>query len=332
MDRMTRNPEAIARIIRDADRIAICSHINPDGDTLGCATAMRLGLQYLGKSVFLFCDGKVPDNLAFLPGAEEIRPPEEAEGAFDLLLTVDISDVERMGACAALMERCRHTAQIDHHPTNPLFMEVNSVDGKAPAACVLIREQLRTLEVPMTEEIAICLYTGISTDTGNFAFAYTNAECFRIMAELMECGLPLARLNRILFRERSREQLLLLGRAIESIRFYDDGQIAVMTLTARDFQECGALSEHADKLVNYAMDTVGVRMAMLAREDGDGTIKFSLRARQPDTVNDVAQRLGGGGHPQASGMTREGTLEEQVQIVLKELREKLANREDKDQQ
>ena len=316
MEPLTRNPDAIARAIREADRIAVCSHINPDGDTLGCATAMRLGLQYLGKSVSLFCDGKVPDKLAFLPGAEEIRRPEEAEGSFDLLLAVDISDMSRMGACAALMERSRHTAQIDHHPTNPLFMEVNSVDGKAPAACVMIREQLRTLEVPMTKDIAICLYTGISTDTGNFAFAATNAESFLIMAEMMDHGLPLSELNQILFRERSREQLLLLGRAIQSIRFYDDNQIAVMTLTARDLQECGALSEHADTIVNYGMDTQGTEMAVLARESEDGNVKFSLRAKEPRQVDEIAAAFGGGGHPQASGITMEGTLDEAVEKVV----------------
>ena len=324
MDGMTRNPEAIARAIREANRIAVCSHINPDGDTLGCATAMRLGLLALGKDVSLFCDGKVPDNLSFLPGAEAFMYPDHAEGTYDLLLSVDVSDVGRLGRCAELRERSRHTAQIDHHPTNPLFMEINSVDGTAPAACILIREQLRVLNVPLNQEIAICLYTGISTDTGNVSFASTDAETFRILAELMDCGLPLAQLNRILFRERSREQLLLIGRAIQSIRFYDDNQIAVMTLTLRDFRECGALSEHADTVVNFALDTIGTRMAVLARETEDGKIKFSLRAKEPDTVNDVALRLGGGGHPQASGITREGTLEEQVQIVLNDLRKKLA--------
>jgi len=327
VDRMTRNPEAITQAIRKANRIAICSHVNPDGDTLGCATAMRLGMMALGKMVELFCDGKVPDNLSFLPGAEEIRHPEQAEGIYDLLLAVDVSDEGRMGAGAALREKSRHTAQIDHHPTNPLFMEINSVDGKSPAACILIHEQLKMLGVPITREIAICLYTGISTDTGNFAFASTNAETFRIMAELMECGLPLAELNRILFLERSREQLLLIGKGIQSIRFYDDDQIAVMTLTAQDFRDCGALSEHAETLVNFGLYTVGTRAAILAREAEDGKIKFSLRAKEPDKVDDVAQRLGGGGHPQASGITREGKLEEQLQIVLNDLRRKLLNKD-----
>ena len=171
MSEMRRNPDAVADAIFRAKTIAVVSHINPDGDTIGCATAMRLGLLSLGKEVTLFCDGKIPDNLDFLPGSDTFRRPEGNEGPFDLLLSVDVSDEKRLGACAALKGVSRMTAQIDHHPTNPQFMEVNSVDGQAPAACLMIREQLEALGVQPDRDIAICLYTGISTDTGNFAFA-----------------------------------------------------------------------------------------------------------------------------------------------------------------
>lgn len=320
---MRRNPEDIARCIREAQRIAVVSHINPDGDTLGSATAMRLILQAIGKEVTLFCDGKIPDQMKFLPGAEQFRVPDGNEGPFDLMLAVDVSSEDRLGACQALIRKSRHTAQIDHHDTNPLYAEVNSVDGKASATCALIREQMAALSVPLTTDIAICLYTGISTDTGNFAFALTNAEAFRIMSELMEHGLPLADLNRILFRVKPREQARLIGRALESLRFRGNGKIAVMKLTLADFRECGALSEHADTVVNYGLDTVGTEMALLAREAGDGKIKISLRAREPARVDEAAKRFGGGGHAQASGISMTGTLDGCMEEVLKALEEKL---------
>lgn len=320
---MNRNPDAITRMIREAERIAICSHINPDGDTLGAAAAMRLALLKMGKKPAIFCDGKVPDQLSFLPGIGEMRVPDGTEDPFDLLLAVDVSDIRRLGNCEKLIPRSRHTAQIDHHPTNPLYMEENSVDGDAPASCILIREQIASLGVEIDSGIAVCLYTGISTDTGNFAFASTNAECFQIMSELMGKQLPLAKLNRILFRERAKPQVLLMGRALNSLKYYENGQIAVMKLTLRDFEECCALSEHADTLVNFGLDTVGTRMAMLARESEDGSIKFSLRAKEPDSVSDIAQQFGGGGHPQASGITMYGKLDETAGCVLDALVRKL---------
>ena len=150
-----------------------------------------------------------------------------------------------------------------------------------------------------------------------------DAECFRVMAELMGIGLPLARLNRILFRVKPREQMKLLGRALESMRFEGNGKIAVMKLTRKDFDDCGALSEHADTVVNYGLDTVGTEMALLAREGEDGKIKFSLRAKEPQRIDDVAQKFGGGGHPQASGITMEGKLDDVVELVLHEMIKKV---------
>ena len=323
MNEMRRDPERIAELIREAQTIAIASHVNPDGDTLACAAAMRLGLLKLGKEVTLWCDGKVPDQLSFLPGAELFRTPAGNEGPFDLFLAVDVSDEKRLGACAKLLEASRRTAQIDHHPTNPLYMQVNSVDGKAPAASLLVREQLKVLGIGLDREMAVCLYTGISTDTGNFAFSGTNRECFETMSELMDLELPLARLNRILFREKSREQTRLLGKAIASLTFRGNGQIAVMKLTQQDFTDCGARGEHADTLVDYALYTSDTRMAVLARESGNGQIKFSLRSKELP-VSDVAQQFGGGGHPLASGITMNGELEETLERVLKALEKKAA--------
>ena len=323
MEPMKRNPEAVGQCIREAETIALVSHINPDGDTLGSAAAMYLALRGMGKKVSLFCDGKVPDQMSFLPAGNLFRKPTFEEGPFDLMLAVDVSDDYRLGVCAALKDRSRRTAQIDHHPTNPLFMEVNSVDGEAPATAVLIREQLKELQVPLTKEMAICLYTAISTDTGNFAYASTNAETFRIMEELMDQGLPLADLNRILFRVKSRPQVLLLGKALSSLTFRGDGRIAVMKLTRKEFEACGALSEHADTLVNYGLDTEGTDMALLARESDSGDIKFSLRAKEPLRVDETARQFGGGGHPQASGITMDGKLDECVERVVRAMEEKL---------
>ncbi len=322
---MRRNPEEIARMIREASTIAICSHVNPDGDTLGAAAAMKIALNKLGKKVSLFCEHKVPDQLSFLPGISSMQQPGNDDGPFDLMLSVDVSDEKRLGTCAELKKKCRHTAQIDHHPTNPMFMEVNSVDGKCPATCLLIREQIAALGVEPDRDTAICLYTGISTDTGNFAYHSTNEACFSLMSELMGLDLPLAELNRILFRDRAKPQVLLISRALDSLRYYENDSIAVMKLTREDFLDCGARNEHADTLVNFGLDTIGTSMAMLAREDPDtpGIIKFSLRAKEPLVISDVAQSFGGGGHPQAAGISMYGNLDEKISEVLEAMIYKL---------
>ncbi len=319
-----RNPEAVAQAIRKADSIWLAGHVNPDGDAIGSTLAMRLILQAMGKEAQVFFQDKVPDYLAFLPGTETILPPAKAEGRADLFLALDTSDPARLGSCAGLMEKCTATALVDHHGTNLGYAQVNSIDADASATGVLILEQMKALGVSLTPDIALCLYAAISTDTGNFSFDCTDAETFRAMSDMMEAGLPLAELNMRLFREKSRPQLKLLGRAIENMYFAGDGRIAVMTLTEKDFSDCGALAEHADTIVNYGLETVGTCMAVLARENWDGTIKFSLRSRAPLTVDDVAFSLGGGGHNRAAGINIPGTLEETIRRVVPALEAKLA--------
>ena len=318
-----RDPAGIAAAIQAAESICVCGHVNPDGDAVGSALAMRLILTGMGKKVRVFFQDKIPDYLSFLTGVDDVRKPETCTERFDLFLAVDSSEAVRMGACAKLMENCARTAQIDHHGTNPGYAEVNSVDADASATGTMIREQMTALGAPMTREIAECLYAAISTDTGNFSFDCTDAETFRVMGDLVEAGLPLAELNMRLFREKSMPQLKLLGRAIEKMRYAEDGKISVMTLTQQDFRDCSALPEHADMVVNYGLETIGTKMAILARENDDGKIKFSLRARAPLTVDDVAARLGGGGHARAAGINMDGTLESTVQKVLEAMTEKL---------
>lgn len=306
--------ESVIRAIQGANSIALVSHVNPDGDAIGSALALKLGLEKLGKTVVPFCQDKVPDNIMFLKGTGDYRRPEELPDArFDLLLCADVSDESRMGTCAVLKQRCAHTAQIDHHGTNPNFVERNCVDAAAPATGLIAYELLTRLGVAMDADIAACLYVAISTDTGNYAFASTSAEAFRVTAELMEAGLPLSEIHRRLYRRRAAAQVMLMRRALGSLTFHHGGTITSMTLSGQDFAECGALPEHADTLVNYALDIEGVRMAVMARETSvDGEIKLSLRAVEPCDISGVAQSFGGGGHAQAAGAKVSGTLEECV--------------------
>lgn len=321
---LIRNPEPVAALIRGAETIALCSHVSPDGDTLGSTLALKMGLESLGKRVSIFCQDPVPAKLSMLPGAEQFRRPEDAaQERFDLLIAVDVSDQARMGTCQSLLAQAAQVAQVDHHGTNPAYAQVNDVDPHAPATSLLVKELLDALHVTITRDMAICLYTAVATDTGNFAFSYTTAEAFSMTSELMGYGLPLSEMNRLLFRQRTPQQLALLSRALNTLAFHENGQITTMRLSQKDFIECGALPEHADAVVNYGVDIVGVKMAMMAREDADGTVKIALRAIEPTRVDGVAFSLGGGGHAQASGCTVDGPLDAAIDTVLSAMKKAL---------
>lgn len=316
---LTRKPEEIAQLIREATTIALCAHVNPDGDTVGSCLALKLGLERLGKQVSVFCQDKIPGTLHMLPGVESICQPTSQ--MFDLLICVDVSDQGRMGDCQGLLQQAKRTAQIDHHGTNPCYTQVNSVDEDAPATALLIKQQLDVLGVAPDRDIAMCLYAAISTDTGNFAFNSTNAEAFAVMSQLMDCGLPLDEMNRVLFRQREKPHVRLLARALSSMAFHADDRVTTMVLTQQDFQACEALPEHADAIVNYGVDIPGVKMALLARENEDGSIKMALRAVAPVRVDEIARQFGGGGHAQASGCTLDGPMAAAVSRVLSAMEE-----------
>jgi len=321
--------ESVMEAIRTAKSIALICHVSPDGDTIGSAMALRQGLLQLGRPITMFCQDPIPEYLSFLPGAEGFRLPENvAEGeCFDLLLCVDVSDEKRMGRCAELCSRARHTAQIDHHDTNTCFCEANCVDGDAPACALIAYELLERLGCRITPEIALCLAVALSTDTGHLVYNSTTPEAFHAMGELVEAGAPMAEAYRRLYRERPPRQVALLAKALETLTFHHAGRITSIQLTRKDFEDCGALNEDAEIIVNYGLDVKGVRMCVFARETEEGAVKLSMRAVEPSKVSGVAQSFGGGGHAQAAGATVELPLDEAVRQVVARMKEELEQTE-----
>ncbi|MDD3410894.1 MAG: bifunctional oligoribonuclease/PAP phosphatase NrnA [Eubacteriales bacterium] len=313
--------DELQKAIEQARSVLLFCHVSPDGDTIGSALALKMLLERLQKRVSLVLDGVVPENLFFLPDCYGIRPYAQAAETLEpgaegvLALAVDVSSVERMGQGRVLFEKAGATAQIDHHETNPAYAQINLIDGDAPATAVLVFRLFEAMGLPIQREEAVCLYTALSTDTGNFVYQSTNAEAFRMMAKLMEAGLPLANYSRLLFRRKARPHVALLGKALPTLRFLCGGEVAGMQVTRSVMDEVGATNEHADGIVDYAIDTSGVRLAYFAREAGDGRIKFSLRALAPYRVDQAAELFGGGGHQLAAGCTLAGPMEEAVRKV-----------------
>lgn len=300
------NPELFAAV-RDAQKVFICTHIQPDGDAFGSALALYDIMHTLGKEVVVACDDPVPVKLRYLRNWDKVVRPESVTQASDLSIAVDASGVGRIGACADVFFRSPRTVQIDHHTTNTFFAQVNEVDSAAAASGILVTRLALQLGCAITPELATCLYTAISSDTGNFSYGNITGELFEQMALLMEAGLPLSETARTLHLMRSKGYVQLLGRALSTLRFVEDGRIAGMWLTLKDFEETGALREESDGIVNEGLYINGVEMSYLATETSEG-IKFSLRSIVSRQVSGVAASFGGGGHAQAAGCLIEADM------------------------
>ncbi|MBR2924444.1 MAG: bifunctional oligoribonuclease/PAP phosphatase NrnA [Clostridia bacterium] len=302
-----RNNDTIAGLqsaVSAADCVLLFAHISPDGDALGSTLALSMLMEQMGKTPVLALDGAVPQQLRFLPGWERFTRPEDVKvTGKTLAISVDVSCPERMGTGYPLYQAADVHMVIDHHATNEGFGEFNWIDGKAPASAVLIYRLYQALEMPISKDAALCLYTALSTDTGNFIYDSVNSECFSIMEGLMNAGLDLSTYSRLLFRTKEKSFVRILAETLPTLRIIADGEIAGLQTTMEQMNRAGADPYHVDGVVDYAIDLEEVKMAYYAHEKPEGGIKFSLRSIAPYRIDEVAAKFGGGGHHQASGCT-----------------------------
>ena len=290
--------------LKNGRSFLLISHINPDGDTIGSVLALRLALLSLGKKVSIACDGVIPAFIPPLPGLDDYLKPEEVNGGYDTAIAVDVSAPELMGN------------------SGPLFEAASCRRGES-ACCQIIYDAVRELGIALNRELAECLLLGLSTDTGHFQYSSTTALTMETAAALVDAGADISRLTRYLYRSQSMSKVRLTKLVYSKMHFADNEQIGMVELTMDDVAQTGASKEDMDGLVNIPLEISGVRFAFLASEREKG-IKISLRAMEPDTVNDVAAQFGGGGHAQAAGCTIRGlSLYEAAEKVLQAIEAKL---------
>lgn len=308
--------------MRKANSLLLISHVSPDGDTIGSVLGLRLALLQMGKKVQIVCDGTIPDSMDYLSGHDAYLTPDQVELDYDTAVAVDVSSPEMMGESLPLFERAEHRAVVDHHATNPAYGEVNWIRRGESACCQLIYDGIRALDIELTKEMATCILTGLSTDTGHFQYAATNYHNMESAADLVRHGADISYISRRMYRSQPMRRVEMTKIVYRKMHFECDGQIGAVELEKKNFDETGCSFGETDGLVNLALEIEGVRFAYLLSERENG-IKVSLRAVEPDTVNDVALQFGGGGHAQAAGCTLHTTLEEASTLIFNALKAKL---------
>ncbi len=305
--------EAAQRLLA-ADDILILSHQSPDGDTLGCASALLRGLQSLGKKAQFLCSDPVPKKFAYL-----FAGTEKQEFSTKFVVSVDIADRQLFGkALAEYVERV--DLCLDHHGTNGDFAKERYVDAKAAAACEILFQVLKEMQVAISPEMADCLFTGISTDTGCFRYGNVTPRTHRIAAELIELGARAADINREMFDTKSRTRVAVEKFALQSMTFHFDGKCAMLFIPLSMVQELSAEEGDLDGIAAMPRQVEGVLAGVTVREKPDGTLKVSLRTNQPLNAADICGAFGGGGHTAAAGCAFTGKSFEEVKaLLLKEI-------------
>lgn len=310
--------EAAAWLLQQQD-IAILCHQSPDGDTLGSGSALCRALRSLGKRAQVLCSDSVGKRFQFLfEGLEEQQFEPKA------IVSVDVADEQLLGALRPVyggkIQLC-----IDHHPSNTNYAEWYFVNPQASATCEVLYDFIPLLGVKLDVAIATDLYTGLATDTGCFQYINVTPYTFRVAAKLLELGIPAPKINHAMFATKSRQRLQLEREALNTIEYFHNDEIAVITLTRKMVQESGAEDEDTDGLASIPRSIEGVYIGVTIKEKADDLVKVSLRALQPYNASEICAKFGGGGHPGAAGCAIHFSAEEakkQLVAVISEYLEK----------
>lgn len=310
--------EKANRVIQEAEKILVVTHIYPDGDAIGSLLGLGNALRILGKQVDCAVDGGGLDFLGFLPGSDTIQSKLNggSEQAWDVMISVDASDEDRTGEAGVLgRTHSKQVINLDHHATNTLFGNILLVDSAAVSATQVIYEWLKTMRFNLSPDVSIPLLTGLVTDTLGFRTSNTNAYTLQVAQELMGAGASLTEITERTLDNKSYLTVNLWKYALQTVELHEGGVI-VADITQEDVKRAG-LQDIADAgLVGFLIRVNEAVIAAVFKEDSDGKIGLSLRSKPGYDVSEVAFGLGGGGHRQASGATIPGPLEEARQRVL----------------
>ena len=306
--------DQVLKTIFDHQDFLVTSHARPDGDAIGSVLATRELLRSLGKRVDAVMSDPVPVIYKPLPFAEEIQQSRSVNGRYQAAIILECDTVQRTGI-SGIEAGDRLLINIDHHNSAKPFADVNWIKKDACATAEMVYELIRAAQVPLTPEMATCLYTAVLTDTGSFCFTGTNERTFALAEELVHAGADPARIAHNVYFANPESKMRLLGEALHTMQ--RRRKLMWMHVTQQHMQQTGALEEDCEGLVNYALGIEGIETALFFRELPDHRFRVSLRSKGKIDVACIAEKFGGGGHRCASGCSIAGPLERAVDEIVR---------------
>lgn len=287
-----------------AQKIVLCCHVSPDGDTLGSALGLARFLAQKGKEVIVFVDDDINKSLSFIPGIDKVQKPEAGVIVeADLFVVVDASSFDRVGICNEVV-KAPVLLNIDHHISNTEFADYLYLDAEAAAAGEIMCDLFEAMGWEYDEAIAVDFYTAITTDCGSFRYSNTTSKTMQRAAKLLDYGVKPNEISDML-DVRSRKTTELLAKVLPSLTFDYEGKVAHITIT-NDLYDKEA---QTDSFVSYPRYIEGVEVAIMFKAVEPEVTRVSMRSSSVDVAS-VALSFGGGGHLRAAGCTIYAPVEE----------------------
>jgi phosphoesterase RecJ-like protein len=312
----------VIKLILSCNKFLVLSHTHPDGDSIGSQLAFASVLRELGKDVLVANQDPIPDKYLFLSGADCVVTSIPTDYTCDALIVLDTASLKRLGSIVdRLPVKDVVVVNIDHHISNDQFGHIVFVRPERSSTSEIVFELIKAMDVPLTPERAEQLYTGIVTDTGSFRHPNTTFDTFFTGASLVKSGADPSRIASALYSANSVSRMRLLGLVLSSIDVVQD--VCCLTLTREMVRLSGASMDESEDFVDFPLSLKGVSVGLLFREQGDGQIRISFRAKQEMDVDEIARVFGGGGHESAAGCVISGELEDVKKKVVDEVIKRL---------
>lgn len=305
-------------LLRTASSFGLACHIDPDGDALGSLLGAALSLERMGKKVYPSWSApslEVPYSYRFLPGIPLLVLPSDIPEV-EAFLALDCGAGSRLGDLVTpRAEAAQVVINVDHHPGNEGFGDLNVVVPTASSTAELVYYLLEDAGAPIDRDVATCLYTGVLTDTGNFQYSNSTPETLRLAALLLEHGVAKTDVAQQVYETAPFGFLRLVGRVLGRAELVPESRFIYSIVTDEDLSATGVSLDEIDGLIDLIRSTRDADVAVLFKERPDGSFRASLRSKGRVSVGDIARRRGGGGHELAAGFTTTDIAEAVAEIA-----------------
>jgi len=310
-----------ADLLAQATDIVLIAHIHPDADALGSAMALGMGLARRGKQIAVsFAEpSEVPESLRALPGGHLVVSPADLPAHPDLVVSLDVGSLERLGSLANVLQGAKTSLVIDHHASNSRFGQFNLIDASAEATVVLVAKLLDRLGIPIDRQIAENLYAGLATDTSHFRHADSDAHL--LAARLIDAGVRPPDVMAPITESHPFGWLSMLSDVLGSAVLDADAAhgAGLVYSVIDDETRAGLRPEELDSVIDIMKTAQEADVAAVLKQTDEDSWQVSLRSRGPINVAAAAAALGGGGHVRSAGFTHHGD----PQLAVDALREVL---------
>ena len=292
--------------LKDANSIALISHLDPDGDNLGSLTALSKSLLNLGKKVYPIEFDKIPENLKFLPNLDLLS--DNTDININMIICLDCANYERLGQIDELFNKAKYRINIDHHQSNEFYGDVNIVKKGYSSTCELVFDLINEINLPIDKEISMSLLTGISTDTGRFLYSATTADTLAKASRLVENGADMMKINELIYQSKKFEAQLLENEILSKTEIYND-YVAFSFVMTDQLNKYNVEISDIDSVINTFRDTDKIKISVLIKQQTENEYKVSFRSKGNIDVGLIAKNLGGGGHKNAAATRITGDFE-----------------------